>query len=88
MRLLATALLAATMLSALPAIAQDAGGSSGRMDQDNRYLEIAGQMTPDARATIPTMPYGSTTVIQTQTGQLPMEMPQPMPPQPMPLTSR
>ncbi len=28
------------------AIAQDAGGSSGRMDQDNRYLEIADSVMP------------------------------------------
>lgn len=60
MRLLASALLATT-LAAAPALAQDAGGADGgpspiRTDQDNRYLEIPGEMTPDARATIPATP--------------------------------
>ncbi|MBL8689650.1 MAG: DUF4142 domain-containing protein [Rhodospirillaceae bacterium] len=60
MRLLALALLATTFAAA-PALAQDAGGADGgpsptRTDQDNRYLEIPGEMTPDARATIPATP--------------------------------
>jgi len=61
MRLLASALLATT-LAATPALAQDTGGPDGGgpspmpMDQDMRYLEIPGQMTPDARATIPATP--------------------------------
>ena len=65
MRLLASVLLATTCLS-LPALAQqldingtDNGGSSSpRMDQDNRYLEIPGQMTPDPRATVYPGPAG------------------------------
>ena len=85
MRLLATALIAATMLS-LPALAQDTGGSSSRMDQDMRYLETAGEMTPDPRATIAMTPYTPTMTIQTQTSQLPQPMP--IDPEPAPLASR
>jgi hypothetical protein len=94
MRLLASVLLATTMLATVPALAQDSGGSSSRMDQDNRYLEIAGEMTPDARATLPMpypMPYavGSTQIIYPQTSQLPQPMPPVvMPAEPLPLTSR
>lgn len=62
MRLLASALLVTT-LAAAPALAQvsegpssEGGPSPVRMDQDMRYLEIPGQMTPDARATIPATP--------------------------------
>ena len=88
MRLLASALLAAAIVAAVPALAQDAGGSSARADQDNRYLEIPGQMTPDARATIPSMPYASSTVTAiTQTGQLPQPTVM-VPAPPSPLTSR
>lgn len=60
MRLLMSALLATTVIAG-PAFAQsepgDNGGpSSTRNDQDNRYLEIPGQMTPDPRDTIPSTP--------------------------------
>lgn len=63
MRLLASVLLATTCL-AVPAFAQqvdinggDVGGPSPvRMDQDMRYLEIPGEITPDARDTIPSTP--------------------------------
>lgn len=62
MRLLMSALIATTMLSATPALAEEAeaGGSSSRMDQDMRYLEIPGQMTPDARTAIYGTPYVAT----------------------------
>ncbi len=63
MRLLASALLATTCLAA-PVFAQqvdisgaDTGGPAPvRMDQDMRYLEIPGEVTPDARDTIPSTP--------------------------------
>lgn len=63
MRLLASVLLVTTCLAA-PTFAQqvdasgnDTGGPAPMpMDQDMRYLEIPGETTPDARATIPATP--------------------------------
>ena len=61
MRLLALALLATT-LAAVPALAQEAGGAESGgpsptpTDPHHGYLEIPGEMTPDARATIPATP--------------------------------
>lgn len=52
MRLLMSALLASTMLVAVPAIAQEAegGGDTVRMDQDYLYQQVPGQISSDPRA--------------------------------------